>query len=32
VPQLEWKETNNKARAIFKAAEMAANGLKLGEP
>lgn len=28
VPALEWMETQNKARAIFKAAAMAANGLK----
>lgn len=28
VPSLEWMETQNKARAIFKAAAMAANGLK----
>ena len=27
VPRLEWKETNNKARAIFSAAALAANGL-----
>ncbi len=29
VPKLEWKETMNKARAVMKATEMAANGLKL---
>lgn len=28
VPSLEWMETQNKARAIFRAAAMAANGLK----
>lgn len=28
VPALEWMETQNKARAIFRAAAMAANGLK----
>ena len=27
VPRLEWKETMNKARAIFKAVAMAENGL-----
>ncbi len=27
VPRLEWKETNNKARAIVRAVEMAASGL-----
>ena len=27
VPELEWKETMNKARAIFKAVSMAAEGL-----
>ncbi|OUS28349.1 anthranilate synthase component I [Gammaproteobacteria bacterium 45_16_T64] len=27
IPKLEWKETNNKARAIFSAAELAASGL-----
>lgn len=27
VPKLEWKETQNKARAIFRAMAMAANGL-----
>jgi anthranilate synthase component 1 len=31
VPKLEWKETINKARSIFRAAEMAENGLKLQE-
>ena len=28
IPKLEWKETNNKARAIFSAAALAANGLQ----
>ena len=28
IPRLEWKETNNKARAIFSAAALAANGLQ----
>lgn len=28
IPKLEWKETNNKARAIFTAAALAANGLQ----
>ena len=27
VPRLEWKETRNKARAVFRAVAMAANGL-----
>lgn len=27
VPKLEWKETQNKARAVFRAVAMAANGL-----
>ena len=27
VPKLEWKETNNKARAIFKAVAMASGDL-----
>ena len=27
VPRLEWKETQNKARAVFRAVAMAANGL-----
>jgi anthranilate synthase component 1 len=31
VPELEWKETLNKARAVFKAAQMAQNRLQLGE-
>ena len=30
VPELEWKETLNKARAVFKAAELAQNKLQLG--
>lgn len=29
VPKLEWKETRNKARAIFRAVALAQNGLKL---
>ena len=29
VPELEWKETMNKARSIFRAATMAENGLSL---
>ncbi|MFT7686930.1 MAG: anthranilate synthase component 1 [Candidatus Azotimanducaceae bacterium] len=29
VPKLEWKETINKARSIFRAAEMAENGLSI---
>ncbi|RMG59232.1 MAG: anthranilate synthase component I [Gammaproteobacteria bacterium] len=28
-PELEWKETMNKARAVFKAAELAERGLRL---
>ena len=31
VPQLEYEETLNKAAAVFKAVELAANGLKLEE-
>ncbi len=31
VPELEWKETLNKARAVFKAAQLAQNRLQLGE-
>ena len=31
VPAYEWKETMSKARAMFKAVEMALNGLRLGE-
>ena len=30
VPELEWKETMNKARAMFRAVELANSGLKLG--
>lgn len=30
VPDLEWKETLNKGRAIFKAAQLAAKGLTIG--
>lgn len=30
VPELEWKETLNKSRAVFRAAAMAAGGLELG--
>jgi anthranilate synthase component I len=30
VPELEWKETLNKSRAVFRAAAMAAGGLDLG--
>lgn len=29
IPELEWKETMNKGRAIFRAAELACNGLQL---
>ncbi len=32
VPQLEWDETMNKGRAIFKAAEFVTNGLKTMNP
>jgi len=31
IPELEWKETINKARSIFRASTMAENGLALGE-
>ncbi|HEX5056536.1 MAG TPA: anthranilate synthase component I family protein, partial [Gammaproteobacteria bacterium] len=31
VPELEWKETLNKSRAVFRAAAMAAGGLELGK-
>lgn len=31
VPELEWKETLNKSRAVFRAAAMAAGGLELGD-
>ena len=30
VPELEWKETMNKARAVFRAVNMALSGLRLG--
>jgi anthranilate synthase component 1 len=30
VPQLEWEETLNKGRAMFRAVEMAEQGLDLG--
>jgi len=30
VPNHEWKETMNKARAMFKAVEMASSGLRAG--
>jgi anthranilate synthase component 1 len=29
-PELEWKETMNKARAIFRAVTMAESGLRVG--
>jgi anthranilate synthase component 1 len=29
IPELEWEETMNKGRAIFRAAELACNGLQL---
>ncbi|NPA71751.1 MAG: anthranilate synthase component I [Gammaproteobacteria bacterium] len=32
VPQLEWDETMNKGRAIFKAAEFVTNGLQTANP
>ncbi|MBD3649584.1 MAG: chorismate-binding protein, partial [Pseudomonadales bacterium] len=32
VPDLEWKETMNKARSIFRAAAMAEAGLELNDP
>ena len=32
VPELEWKETLNKARAMVKAVEMAAQGLGIHSP
>jgi anthranilate synthase component 1 len=31
IPRLEWKETINKARSIFRAATMAENGLNFGQ-
>lgn len=31
IPELEWQETLNKARAVFKAAQLAQNKLQLGE-
>lgn len=30
IPELEWQETLNKLRALFKAAELASQGLKVG--
>jgi anthranilate synthase component 1 len=30
VPESEWQETLNKLRALFKAAELASQGLKVG--
>ncbi|MBL4606364.1 MAG: anthranilate synthase component I [Pseudomonadales bacterium] len=31
IPEMEWEETMNKGRAIFRAAELACNGLQLDE-